>query len=78
MKYSKPAAAVAAALSMTAAPLHAGNLAEPLVEQEVLAPEVVATEAAAASTGGFILPLLLLAIIAAAASSSGGGSGPAE
>ena len=70
MQYLKPAAVAAAALGMSTAPLHAGGAAAPLLEPEVLAPEVVATEAAA-SSGGFVLPLILLAIIAAAASSSG-------
>ncbi len=63
MRYLKPAAAVAAAISMTAAPLHAGGLAEPMMEPEVIEEE-------SATTGGFILPLILLVIIAAAASSS--------
>ena len=69
MRYLKPAAAVAAAISMTAAPLHAGGAAEPRMEPEVLAPEVI--EAGAATSGGFILPLIFLVIIAAAASSGG-------
>ena len=70
MKYLRPAAAVAAAISIGAAPLHAGGAAEPRLEPEVLAPEVV--EAGAASSGGFILPLLFLIIIAAAVSGGGG------
>lgn len=64
MKYTKPAAAVAASLSLTAAPLHAGALAEPLME-----PEVIAEEAAAASSTGFVVPLFFLVILAAAISS---------
>ena len=71
MKYMKPAAAVAASLTMMAHPAQAGGLARPAMEPEVvMAPEVVATEAAATS-GGFILPLILLAVIAAAAASGG-------
>ena len=66
MKYLRPAAAVAAAISITAAPLHAGGVAEPRMEPEVLAPEVI-TEGATTS-GGFILPLIFLVIIAASAS----------
>ena len=65
MKYLKPAAAVAAALSMSAAPVHSGGLAQPVME-----PEVIAEESAATSTGGFVLPLFLLVILAAVASSS--------
>ena len=66
MKYVKPVATVATAISLGAGPVHAGGMAEPMME-----PEVVAAEAAAASVGGFVLPLLFLAVIAAAASSSG-------
>ena len=68
MRYLRPATAVAATLSMSTAPLHAGNVVEPLME-----PEVIVEEAAAASTGGFVVPLLFLVILAAAVSSSGGG-----
>ncbi len=68
MKYTKPAAAIAASLSMLAGPTYAGGLAEPMME-----PEVIAEEAAAAS-GGFIVPLLFLVILAAAVSASSGGS----
>ena len=71
MKYSKPAAAVAASLTMLGQPALAGGIAKPMMEPEVvMAPEVVATEAAAGS-GGFVLPLMLLVLIAAVASSSG-------
>ena len=65
MKYVKPVAAAAAALSMSTAPMHAGGVAEPLME-----PEVIAEEAAASSTGGFVLPLFLLILIAIATTGS--------
>ena len=71
MKYTKPAAAVAATLSLTTAPLHAGNLAEPLLEPEVISEEAAAASASAST--GFVLPLFFLVILAAALSSSGGG-----
>lgn len=66
----KPAAVAAATLSMSTAPLYAGGAAEPRVDPEVMAPDVVATQAAASSTGGFVLPLILLAIIAATVAGS--------
>jgi hypothetical protein len=66
MKYLKPAASIAAAISMGAAPLHAGGAAAPRMEPEVLSPEIIAEESA--SSGGFILPLIFLVIIAATAS----------
>lgn len=65
MKYIRPAAAVAASLTIAAQPVHAGGVAEPMME-----PEVVVAETAAAS-GGFVVPLLLLVVIAAAVASSG-------
>ena len=70
MKYLRPATVAAAALSMSTAPLYAGGAAAPLMEPEVLAPEVVVEEAAASSANGFILPLIFLALVAAAMSSS--------
>lgn len=68
MRYIKPAAAIAASLTIAAQPVHAGGVAQPMME-----PEVVVAETAAGS-GGFIVPLILLALIAAAASSGGGGA----
>jgi len=68
MKYLKPVAAAAAAISMTATPMHAGGAAEPRLEPEVLSPEVI--EEASTTSGGFILPLIFLVIIATAASGS--------
>ncbi|MDJ1017993.1 MAG: hypothetical protein QNJ35_15900 [Paracoccaceae bacterium] len=70
MKYVKPVATVATAISLGTGPAHADGMAAPIME-----PEVIAEEAAAASLGGFVLPLLFLAIIAAAASSSSSESG---
>ena len=67
MRYMRPAAVAAATLAMSTAPLHAGGMAAPAME-----PEVVAQEAAAASSGGFVVPLLFLIILAAVV--SGGGS----
>jgi hypothetical protein len=45
---------------------HAGGMAEPVMEAEVIA------EAATATAGGWILPLIFIAVVAAVASSSGG------
>ncbi len=74
MKYAKPAAAVAATIVIGAGAAHAGNLAQPAVDPEVvMEPEAVA--AASTGSGGFIVPLLLLVLIAAIASSSSGGGG---
>lgn len=60
---------VAMALAL-AVPAHAGNIAEPVMEAEVIAEE------AAGTGGGWILPLVMIAVIAAVASSSGGGDTP--
>ncbi len=77
MKYVRPAATIAASIALGASAAQAGNLAQPVVESEVvMAPETVA--AGAANSGGFIIPLLLLALIAAAAASSGGSPLPEE
>ena len=65
MKYLKPAAVAATAITMSATPLDAGGAAEPRLEPEVLSPEVI--EEGSTTTGGFILPLLFLIIIATAA-----------
>ena len=69
MKYTKSATAIAAGVAMSASPVVAGGMAEPMME-----PEVVAEEAEAASLGGFVVPLLTLAVVAAVASSSSSGS----
>ncbi len=61
-------ACAALALSVTAA--HAGGLAEPVMETQVVAQQT------GTSAGGILVPLLLLILIAAAVSSSGG-NGPA-
>ena len=59
----------ALATSVAATPVHAGGMAEPVMEAEVIAEETN-------TSGGFLVPLLLLAAIIAIASSGGGGSGP--
>ncbi|QMU57624.1 MAG: hypothetical protein GKR98_05055 [Boseongicola sp.] len=63
MKYTKPATAIAAAIAMSASPLHAGGAAAPRIEPEVMEPESIV--AGASSSGGFVLPLLFLIILAA-------------
>jgi len=55
--------------SLTATSGFAGNLAEPVME-----PEVIVKESTGSSGGSMLVPVLLLVLIAAAAAS--GGSGP--
>lgn len=52
--------ALAAAVSLAATSAFAGNLAEPIVEPEVI------VEDTTSSAGGIIVPLLLLVLVAAA------------
>ena len=68
MDLRKLLTAVVISAAMLSAQAHAGGMAEPLME-----PEVVAEEAT--TSGGFIIPLVILAVIVAAISSSGGGGG---
>ena len=68
MTMKKYVALAAIGTALIAAPVHAGGMAEPVMEAEVIAEET-------ATTGGFIVPLLLLAALVAIAS-SGGGSSP--
>ena len=70
MKLTKYFALAAVGAALITAPVHAGGMAEPMMEPEVIAEET-------SNSGGFIIPLLLLAAIVAVASSSGGGSTPA-
>lgn len=70
MNFTKTSAIILAGTIAMAAPVHAGGMAEPMMEPEVI------VEESSASSGGFVLPLILLAIIAAIASSDGGGVGP--
>jgi hypothetical protein len=49
-------------------PAHAGNLAEPIMEPEIIVEESTGTG------GGWVVPLILVAVIAAVASASSGGS----
>lgn len=69
MKLTKILALAAFGTALATAPVHAGGVAEPLMEPEVIAEET-------SNSGGFIIPLLLLAAIVAIASSNGGGSSP--
>lgn len=68
MKSTKLFALAAVCTALVTAPAHAGGMAEPLMEPEVIAEET-------SNSGGFVIPLLLLAAIVAVASSSGGGGG---
>ena len=63
MDYKKPLALAAVAVALAAAPLHAGGVAEPVMEPEVI------VEESSASSGGYLLPLLLIAVLVAVASS---------
>lgn len=58
-----------AIMTIAGSGLHAGGLAEPVME-----PEVVAANTSS-SSAGVLVPLLLLLVIVAAAASSGGGGG---
>jgi hypothetical protein len=49
-----------------ASPLSAGNLAEPVMEPEIVVEESTGTG------GGWVVPLLLVALVAAVVASSGG------
>ena len=69
MKMKNSVALGAVCLTLASAPVHAGGMAEPLME-----PEVIAEEAEAGSSG-FVLPLILLVLIAAVVSGGGGGGG---
>ena len=69
MRYVRPAASVAAAIAL-GSNAHAGTLAAPVMESDVVMAEEVVV-AGAASSGDFVIPLLLLFLIAAVASSSG-------
>ncbi|MDH2326870.1 hypothetical protein [Falsirhodobacter xinxiangensis] len=60
--------ALAAALSVAATSAFAGGMAEPVIEQPVMAPAVV-EEDTSSSAGGVVVPLLLLLVVAAAAAS---------
>lgn len=67
MTLKKYVALAAVGTALIAGPVHAGGMAEPVMEAEVIAEET-------SNSGGFIIPLLLLAAIVAVASSSSGGS----
>ncbi len=69
MNIKKYVALAAVGTALIAAPVHAGGIAEPVMEAEVIAEET-------STSGGFIIPLLILAAIVAVASSGGGGGGP--
>jgi hypothetical protein len=52
--------------AFVAAPVSAGNLAEPVMEPEIVVAESTGTG------GGWVVPLLLVALVAAVVASSGG------
>lgn len=62
-------AGLALAAMMTASVSHAGGLDAPVVEEAVMAPEVVVEESTASSgsAAGMIFPLIFMAFLAAAA-----------
>ena len=57
--------ALAAAVSLAATSSYAGTIAEPIVEPDVMGPEVIVEETG--TLGGIVVPLLLLAVVAAIA-----------
>jgi len=69
MQKTLVAAGLATSLTMTAA--YAGNMAEPMIEPDVIAQET------ASSDGGLLIPLFLLLLLAAAASGGSDGGGGA-
>ena len=71
MKIKNVVTAAALSFALVSGQAHAGGMAEPMMEPEVIAEE-------SSSSGGILLPLLLLALLVALASDggSGGGSGP--
>jgi hypothetical protein len=70
MKIIKPAAFALSGFALLTTPVSAGNLAEPIMEPEVI------TEAATGTGGGWVVPLVLLALVAAVVASSGGSDTP--
>ena len=68
MTMRKTATAAILGFALATTSLHAGGMAEPVMEAEVI-------EEQASSSGGFIVPLLLLAVLIAITSNSGGGGG---
>ena len=70
MEYKKPLALAAASVALATTPAHAGGVAEPVMEPEVI------VEESRASSGGYLLPLLLIALLVAVASNSGSDSMP--
>lgn len=69
MKTTKFAAVAALSIALVAGQAaHAGGLAEPILEAEVIAEET-------SDTSGFVIPLIFLAIIAAVLLIDGGGDG---
>ncbi|MCV6594575.1 MAG: hypothetical protein OIF48_16620 [Silicimonas sp.] len=69
MNLKKTATAMVLGFAMATSSAHAGGMAEPIMEAEVI-------EEQAKDSGGFLVPLLLLAILIAVAS-GGGSSAPA-
>lgn len=72
MKYVKPVAATATALSMLAQPVLANGEVEPTMEEKL----IVEAAATSSSDGGIMVPLLFLLLVAATV--SGGSSSCVE
>ena len=66
----KKSFALVTMIAFAAAPAHAGGVAEPVMEPEVI------VEESSASSGGYLLPLLLIAVLVAVASSGGSDAPP--
>ncbi|MFV2035855.1 MAG: hypothetical protein ACC631_12250 [Halocynthiibacter sp.] len=66
MKYAKPVAMTAVALSMIAQPIPAASHAQTFMDEEIIA-EAVATSS---SEGGILVPLLFILILALVLSDS--------
>lgn len=60
----------AATAALFVSQAHAGGMAEPMMEPEII------VEEAASSSGGFIVPLILLALVAIAISNDDDGPAP--
>ncbi len=76
MRGIRPLVLLSLVVSVSVAPAHAGSLAAPIMEPEVMAPEEVeaAAAAAGAAASGWVVPLIVIAAIAAVAAASGGSS----
>jgi hypothetical protein len=73
-KLGKPAT-IASGLALLTTPSHAGGMAVPIMEADVITADAAAA-AGAGSAAGWVLPLLFIAVLAAVASSSGSSGAP--